>query len=269
MTHRFLPALLALLALAPSAGAQRLPAPLVIAEREPADVMLLRVNASSRCGVGCVVRGAPYAAERETESVQVLADGNRIVRRTTERLYRDAAGRNRIESEWLDQALVQIQDPVGGMSYRLYPSARTGISMAIGLPAPAADKPVAAPLPADGATAGAARVAERIAPALDGAGAEGESSSRSLGTRRMEGVAVEGTLVTTTLPAGKEGNTLPIVRTLETWRSPELKLVIYSKSSDPRYGDRITRIRNLRREEPPADLFEAPRDYTVREIARQ
>src|SRR5687768_13426966 len=44
-----------------------------------------------------VTKGAPYSAEAVTEFVQQLADGNRIVRRTTTRLYRDGEGRTRRE----------------------------------------------------------------------------------------------------------------------------------------------------------------------------
>jgi hypothetical protein len=42
-----------------------------------------------------VTRGAPYTADAVTEFVQVLHDGNRIVRRTTTRLVRDSEGRTR------------------------------------------------------------------------------------------------------------------------------------------------------------------------------
>jgi hypothetical protein len=251
--------------------------PLVIAEREPVEVMLLRVSASSRCLQDCVVSGAPYSAERVSESVQVLADGNRIVQRRSEQLYRDAEGRSRVESEWSGSPLVQIQDPVGNMSWRLYPESRRGLGMALGQPAPASRKAAAAVLPGGGSSAGAARVAEQLAPALAGTAAEQagtasmpeQQTKRALGTRQMEGVTVDGTLETTTIPAGTAGNTLPIVATVETWHARELKLDLYVKSTDPRYGDRVTRVRNLRRGSPPAGLFAVPADYQVREIARQ
>ena len=48
---------------------------------------------------GKVVKGAPYSAEIETESVQTLGDGNRIVHRSTGRVYRDAEGRVRREDK--------------------------------------------------------------------------------------------------------------------------------------------------------------------------
>jgi hypothetical protein len=51
---------------------------------------------SSEMGFGGkVVKGAPYSAQAVTESVQMLADGNRIVRKTTASVYRDGEGRTR------------------------------------------------------------------------------------------------------------------------------------------------------------------------------
>ena len=61
-------------------------------------------------------KGAPYAADAVTEFVQVLSDGNRIVRRTTTRLVRDSEGRTRRETISANGAVesVVITDPVGG-----------------------------------------------------------------------------------------------------------------------------------------------------------
>ena len=44
-----------------------------------------------------VTRGKPYSAEAVTEFVQVLGDGNRIVRKTSARIARDSEGRTRRE----------------------------------------------------------------------------------------------------------------------------------------------------------------------------
>jgi len=45
-----------------------------------------------------VVKGEPYSAEAVSESVQTLADGNRITRSNTTRMFRDSEGRTRRES---------------------------------------------------------------------------------------------------------------------------------------------------------------------------
>jgi hypothetical protein len=46
---------------------------------------------------GKVVKGAPYSADAVTETVQTLGDGNRIVRNSSSKIYRDGAGRTRRE----------------------------------------------------------------------------------------------------------------------------------------------------------------------------
>jgi TonB family protein len=82
-----------------------------------------------------VVKGAPFAAEAVTESVQLLGDGNRITRKTSARLFRDSEGRTRREQalngigSWTttDEAAqtVFINDPVAGANYVLSPMTHT------------------------------------------------------------------------------------------------------------------------------------------------
>ena len=84
---------------------------------------------------GKVVKGAPYTAEAVTESVQTLADGNRIVHKTTAQVYRDSEGRTR-----RDQTIGAIgpyaaasdppqtyfiNDPVAGVDYILEPRSKS------------------------------------------------------------------------------------------------------------------------------------------------
>lgn len=78
---------------------------------------------------GKVVKGAPYSAEATTEMIQTLADGNRIVRRTTSSVYRDGEGRTRREqtlnavgaysSSGEASQRIYINDPVGQVNYIL------------------------------------------------------------------------------------------------------------------------------------------------------
>lgn len=81
------------------------------------------------------VKGAPYSAEAVTESLQVLADGNRIARKNSSQIYRDSEGRTRREytikmlGQWATEddppRTVSINDPVAGVSYTLDPRSRT------------------------------------------------------------------------------------------------------------------------------------------------
>lgn len=78
---------------------------------------------------GKVVKGAPYSAEGVTETIQTLADGNRIVNRITSMVYRDSEGRTRREQSLKGLGIlgagedplqtIFINDPVAGVTYAL------------------------------------------------------------------------------------------------------------------------------------------------------
>ena len=82
-----------------------------------------------------VVKNAPFSAEAISESVQTLADGNRIVRSSTSKLYRNSEGRFRREmtggtggmlgSFYTVSDGVTLLDPVGGFRYSIDPNLRT------------------------------------------------------------------------------------------------------------------------------------------------
>jgi len=88
--------------------------------------------------------------------------------------------------------------------------------------------------------------------------------TKSLGTRDFDGVKADGTQTTHTIPAGEIGNERPIIITSERWFSPDLQLVVYAKTSDPRRGETTYKLTNLKRGEPPADLFKVPNGYKSR-----
>jgi hypothetical protein len=78
---------------------------------------------------GKVIKGAPYSAEAVTETIQTLADGNRIVNRITSSVYRDSEGRTRREQTLKGLGIlgtgeeplrtIFINDPVAGVTYSL------------------------------------------------------------------------------------------------------------------------------------------------------
>jgi hypothetical protein len=90
-----------------------------------------------------------------------------------------------------------------------------------------------------------------------------DHKTEALGTRTIAGVSAEGTRTTVTIPAGAVGNERPIEIVTETWRSPELKLVVTSNTSDPRFGETRYELRNIVRAEPAPSLFEIPSDYKL------
>lgn len=86
-----------------------------------------------------LVKGAPYSAQAITEQVQMLADGNRIVRRDTAAVYRDSEGRTRREqsikaigpyaASGEPQEMIFINDPVAEVNYILDSKNRTARKM--------------------------------------------------------------------------------------------------------------------------------------------
>jgi hypothetical protein len=82
---------------------------------------------------GPIVPGAPYSGEATTTVTQTLADGTRIERTTTTRVYRDTDGRIRREQTLQglgalnasgETTIITIVDPVAGVSYVLDPGTR-------------------------------------------------------------------------------------------------------------------------------------------------
>jgi len=268
-----------------------------------------------------IVKNAPYTAEAVTESIQVLPDGNRIVRKSTSLLARDTAGRTRQERKDGGHAGVYIYDPMEGRSVVLNEQTRTAVRIPRmpNLPVPP-EPPVAParpvdPVPPTPPVAAAppmeprdvevrpGRVVVKRRNTVDGGKEEdvqvevirigrgdadgamppatplppltlpmiprGKGETKPLGTRDFDGIKAEGTLISHTIPAGQIGNERPIVVTTERWFSPELFVVVYVKTSDPRAGDTIYRLANIKRGEPSPDLFKVPADYRTRGEGRR
>lgn len=196
-----------------------------------------------------VVKNAPYSAEAVTEMTQTLANGTRISHKTMASVARDSQGRTRRELN-LDSIgpfvvkdgppLVLINDPAAKSHYWLNAddkSARKIIEPKN--PPPGSD---------DGRDEGFA-----------------QGKVENLGTQIIEGVSAEGIRSTITIPAGEIGNDRPLEIVSERWYSAELQTVVMSKHTDPRHGENVYRLTNLKRAEPDADLFRIPADYRIRE----
>jgi hypothetical protein len=233
------------------------------------------------------VLGAPYSATITNESIQTLADGNRLVQTSTGTTVRDSQGRTRQDTVLpaignLAAAnaprLIFIHDPVAQISYTLNLTEKTAQKMP-------------ALLHLAGGTAGVpgATVAMRV---IEGNGAplslpdampttmtapapgvffekhlitseQDQGHTEDLGSQSMEGVLVNGERTTHTIPAGQIGNDRPITIVTEVWTSPDLKTVVYSKRSDPRMGEQTFRLTNIVRSEPVPSLFAVPADFKI------
>ena len=92
----------------------------------------------------------------------------------------------------------------------------------------------------------------------------GPGTTTQLGSRDFDGVRADGKKTTWTIPAGRIGNQLPIEIVSERWHSPDLNVVVFTRHADPRSGERIYRLENIKREEPNAELFKVPADYALK-----
>jgi hypothetical protein len=208
--------------------------------------------------MGPVVKDAPYAAEASTEVIQTFLDGNRIVRRTTAKVYRDSRGRTRREQIVRDvaglaiagppQRTVTISDPEAGSTFMIsVDGAHSQMQRASGTEqrGEAPTLQVAGVPPSRNETA-------LIVPAWP-------VKEEKLGPRTIEGTAVEGTRVTLTIPAGAVGNERAFQSVTERWFSRELQITIASRQTDPRFGEIRYQLTKIDRSEPPAELFQIQR----------
>ena len=114
----------------------------------PASVIVggLPRTLSPQMRFGAPVTGKPYTAEAITETTQTLADGNRIVQRTSDRQYRDSLGRERRELSTSGVAgtarpVVFISDPAASVTWTLNPLNNTAQRTAMTIAKPEAPLP--------------------------------------------------------------------------------------------------------------------------------
>jgi hypothetical protein len=229
---------------------------------------------------GPPVKGAPYSAEAVNETIQTLADGNRIVHSSSAMQYRDSEGRERRE-ETSAMGAIFITDPVTGARYTLHPETRTAEKGAIGPTVTttgggpvfyfASERGVAVKGTGEASPLSVvirgtqADVAQPLAIATAGRLASGgnDVKTEQLGNMFIEGVQAQGTRTTTTIPAGDIGNDRSINIVNERWYSPDLQMTVMTKHSDPRTGETSFALKNINRSNPPPTLFEIPSGYAV------
>jgi hypothetical protein len=232
--------------------------------------------------------GAPYSADAVTESTQVLADGNRINRKTTTRIYRDGEGRTR-RDQLNEAGAVEstfVVDPSGGTSYvfeqkvrgpgetvTLDPAGIAGHEGTFGVATFKGNVGVfkggdeffyenrveSKPATEDEAKAKMVRGKMEYRTAQERA-EDGQSVREDLGTSTIEGLPATGTRTSTTIAAGAIGNVQPIKIVSEEWFSPDLQVLVLTKHNDPRSGETVYRLLNVVRAEPDPSLFAVPAD---------
>lgn len=224
---------------------------------------------------GRFLKGEPFSADAVEESVQVLADGNRIVHSNSTRIYRDSQGRERRETLFDASGAprsILISDPVAGANYNLRPDTKVAIKT-FGprllsepkKPAPTIKADLDAIIKAEVPTVMMQSTGGATMVVPDSFFTNGAAKVEPLGKQMILGVSAEGTRRTTTIPAGQIGNEQPIVTVADRWVSPELQVLVMSTRTDPRSGTFTYKLTNLNRGEPSPTLFQVPPDYTVQD----
>jgi len=237
-----------------------------------------------------VVKGKPYSADTSTETVQTLADGNRIAHRTVSKFYRDSEGRTRREETFGNvdpehpsphEVKVFIDDPVSGTALVLDPGSKTleKLQRTRDLGDVQRDDADGSQIMLksvkDSETNGQAAPGkvffhiqdQHLSGPNDLALVISDENrnivKEDLGTRNIGGVDCTGTRQTSTIPAGAIGNEMPIAIVTETWFSGAIGAVVESISDDPRYGKTTYKLTNLQLSEPSRSLFELPANFKV------
>jgi len=208
-----------------------------------------------------MVKGAPYTAATSVETTQVLGDGNRIVNKRSGSVARDSEGRLRREETMAvgpmqvnGANMIFIHDPVSQTAYVLNPDTQTGHVMKHDAPGMKAMEKMHAQMMEDHGFGGREGKRQET----------GQLKKESLGTQQIEGVNAEGTRITRTIPAGTIGNEKAIDIVNEIWTSPDLHTVVLKKTSDPRFGETVFRLTNIKRGEPDPSLFTVPAGFTIK-----
>ena len=192
------------------------------------------------------VPGQPFSAMAVLEIERYWSDGSTQVRRTINLVARDSEGRTHNEVRRLmpeyfhgspELLSVRLFDPLTGMRTDLDPGIHVAHQQLI---------------PQKPKTAVTSTLALRV---------------EDLGTTTMNGLEVKGMRRTTTISAKVSGTGGPVEVEDEFWYSDELHLNLLVRHSDPRVGVDTVGLSNLKREEPPAGMFQIPAGYQVVDIA--
>ena len=243
-----------------------------------------------------VVKNQPYQAQAVTEIKQTLADGSHIDRTSTATVARDSDGRTvRVQqlttigpwksspdsSQGNAPSLTTIFDPVAKTHTDF--TSDNKVAHLAKMPSPplsGADTKggergfavFSGGGPADGLKGdGIGPMTFALQDKTDSSQAAPvpaapDGKSESLGSKTIDGIPVTGTKTTTTIPAGAIGNDKDLLITRETWYSPDLKLVIQSTQTDPRFGETTYSLANIQRSEPDPALFQVPAGYTIEKL---
>lgn len=209
--------------------------------------------------------GEPFSGTTKTTFEQTLPAGNRIHSETTSFQARDSAGR--VRTEQVEECLigedgkphprirVQVQDPVtkANWMWEVGESAQKVVTLFHFNTTPRKQTPEEL-----------AEMQRQMKLSQERWKLQSQNQTEEkLGTRDLNNQLAEGTRTMEKIPAGTEGNELPLVTVNEMWRSRTLDLVLLAISEDPRRGKTTFEYQDLTLGEPDAGLFKPPEGYKI------
>lgn len=229
-----------------------------------------------------VVTGKPYNGEAVTSMTQSLNDGSTIQQTIHASIARDKYGRtvriqdlgkfgvltaapvNAGSNGGQSATLTTIFDPVGKVHIDFTSDSKVAHEFVVQAPTPGSNI----------STQGGFGLSANMPVAMRGRRAiplmgsplpppQSDPAAEQLGTRTIAGVSAVGTRTKTVIPAGTIGNSGDITIVHETWFSPDLRMVLESTQSDPRFGQTMYTVTALDQTDPEEGLFQIPPGYTV------
>lgn len=188
------------------------------------------------------IAGAPFSATLVIESEQYFYDDTEEVRRTIHIIARDSQGRTHNEvRRFMPESfhgspqllLVRLYDPTTHILTVCDPTHQTASRQL----APEDPKATNPPDPS--------------------------IEVKDLGTDTFNGIPAKGTRKTVIISKPLFGWGKPTVVEDEEWYSKDLHLMLLVRHSDPRFGVQTLGVSGLKREEPPASMFEVPQGYKI------
>ena len=197
----------------------------------------------------------PLSADIDVVSVRTLPDGNTLRQERKMKFYRRADGSTRVEEPnrvvIVDNSThtVTVLDTIGKVAQ----VQNAPLSAANGTkPAAALSKTETSGISLSGS----------INIGKTGAGKSG-SGKTDLGVKVIAGYSVHGIQQSTTIAASSAlGNTAPITKTIQVWRSADLRLPLLTVITDPLGGTTTSQYENISTATPPdSSLFTVPAGY--------
>ena len=234
--------------------------------------MAARAQVTATCkGMGSIgavmyggqnLKGAPYSATVKATRDQKLADGNAIHSSAVTRQARDSAGRTMLQisagctygSDGQLQPIIRVtvDDPEN----------KTSLSWQANDSSPKVVRVIHRSEPVPQSSAG---IAQREQAARMRPQSRTEVRNENLGSKIIAGVVADGTRTARTIPAGEDGNDLPLETVEETWIARDLRLIMLRISDDPRSGQNKVEVVELNQGEPDPALFAVPAGYSLEE----